>query len=78
MLKFYSALIFLLFSFQISFGQMIVGGDTLVGNEWIDYDQKYYKFQVDQDGVYRISTSVLEAAGIAGNDIVGGPIAYLQ
>ena len=74
MLKFYSALIFLLFSFQISFGQMIVGGDTLVGNEWIDYDQKYYKFKVDQDGVYRISTSVLEAAGIAGNDIVGGQL----
>ncbi|MCB0819901.1 MAG: hypothetical protein KDC13_04710, partial [Bacteroidetes bacterium] len=32
------------------------------GNEWINYDQKYYRFPVYNTGVYRISSaSLLEA-----------------
>lgn len=34
------------------------------GNEWIDYDQRYYKFPVAEDGVYRITYQDLVSAGI--------------
>jgi len=62
----YLTLLFLFISLHLSYGQMVQGQDTLVGNEWIRYDQRYYKFSVDQDGVYRISSAVLEVSGISG------------
>ena len=34
------------------------------GNEWIHYSQKYYRFPVFEDGVYRITYQDLTAAGI--------------
>lgn len=34
------------------------------GNEWINYSQSYYKIKVAQNGVYRIDSSTLAAAGI--------------
>jgi len=34
------------------------------GNEWIDYSKTYYKIQVSEDGLYRISRKNLESAGI--------------
>jgi hypothetical protein len=33
-------------------------------NDWINYNQKYYRIPVSQDGIYRISHSALSAAGI--------------
>ncbi|MGZ3846278.1 MAG: hypothetical protein ACXVBH_09485, partial [Flavisolibacter sp.] len=33
-------------------------------NEWIDYSKTYYKFKVGKTGLYRISQSVLSAAGL--------------
>ena len=33
------------------------------GNEWIDYNQKYYSFKVAQDGLYKIDYATLNAAG---------------
>ncbi|MEO6132784.1 MAG: C25 family cysteine peptidase, partial [Saprospiraceae bacterium] len=65
-------LLLILFSIQVSFGQMVQGQDTLVGNEWISYGQKYYKFSLDQDGVYRISLATLQAAGISDAVAIGG------
>ena len=56
---------------QFSFGQMFVGGDTLLGNEWIDYDLSYHKFSVEQDAVCRIRKRTLEASGIPANEING-------
>src|SRR5690348_9404198 len=44
--------------------QMIVGSDTLVGNEWIQYGHPYYKFSLQEDGVYRITGEALQNAGI--------------
>ena len=43
--------------------QMWNGQDTLYGNEWINYDQDYYRIEVSEDGIYRIPQSVLLAAG---------------
>ncbi|HLV41525.1 MAG TPA: C25 family cysteine peptidase [Brumimicrobium sp.] len=34
------------------------------GNEWINYNQKYYQFPVVEDGIYRISYQSLIDAGI--------------
>ncbi len=34
------------------------------GNEWINYNQKYYKIPVSKNGIYRISQTVLNSAGI--------------
>jgi Peptidase family C25 len=66
MLTMYPRLIlFLLFfgSFSSVFGQMHIGNDTLYGNEWIDYTKPHVKFELAEDGVYRITQSVLAAAG---------------
>ncbi len=50
--------------------QMWNGADTLYGNEWIRYDQAYYKFLIANDGLYRISGQALAAAGV--------PVANIQ
>ncbi len=47
-----------------SFAQMLVGTDTLYGNEWINYSQKYYKIRVVEDGRYRVSYQELVDAGM--------------
>ncbi|WP_107039841.1 putative type IX secretion system sortase PorU2 [Brumimicrobium mesophilum] len=39
------------------------------GNEWIDYNQKYYKFGVAEDGVYQLSYQTLVNAGVPVNTI---------
>jgi hypothetical protein len=38
-------------------------------NEWIQYNQTYYKFKVAQSGLVRIPKSVLDAAGIGGTPV---------
>ena len=35
------------------------------GNEWINYSQNYYKIKIAQDGIYRIDSATLAAAGIS-------------
>ena len=37
------------------------------GNEWIDYDQQYFKIHVSEDGIYKISYSELLSSGIPVN-----------
>lgn len=43
------------------------------GNEWIDYSETHYKIKVSEDGIYKLSRSVLEANGyplpIIGNEL---------
>lgn len=43
-----------LFSVELGYSQMWNGVDTLYGNEWIDFDQNYFKIKVGEDGIYRI------------------------
>jgi hypothetical protein len=38
------------------------------GNEWIHYDQPYYKIYIHEDGIYRIPFSTLVSAGIPATD----------
>ena len=52
--------------------QMIADGDTLYGNEWINYDQSYFKVKVAEDGIYRLSGATLLQAGVPVGSIQAG------
>jgi hypothetical protein len=52
--------------------QMLVGQDSLYGNEWIDYSLEYYRIPVAEDGIYKLSYEVLVTAGIPVDQIQGG------
>jgi hypothetical protein len=36
---------------------------SLEGNEWINYDQEYWKLKTTEDGIYRIRVAELQASG---------------
>lgn len=38
-------------------------------NEWIQFNQTYYKFKVANDGLYRIPKSLLDANGLGGTQV---------
>ena len=61
------SLIFIFFTFSVVWAQPY-------GNEWIDYSQKYYKFGVAEDGVYRIPYQALVNAGVPVNAIAANKI----
>jgi hypothetical protein len=44
--------------------QLWNGQDTLFGNEWVHFDQPYFKIKIDQNGVYRIPFEVLKKVGL--------------
>src|SRR5829696_5661864 len=52
----------LLFSLLITCSFIAKG--QVYNNEWIDYSKTYYKFKLGQDGLYRISKSLLDSAGL--------------
>jgi hypothetical protein len=56
---------------SLSYGQMWNGVDSLYGNEWINYDQSYYKIPVAEDGIYRLSYVQLQQAGLPLSEIQG-------
>ena len=60
--------------FSISLqAQMYIDGDTLYGNEWINYDQSFYKIAVSKDGFYKMNFQELSDAGIfSGGNPQGG------
>lgn len=39
------------------------------GNEWINYSQKYWRFPITEDGIYRINYASLVQAGYPVNSI---------
>ena len=39
------------------------------GNEWIDYNQRYFKVSIPNTGLYRIGYDVLQNSGIPLNSI---------
>lgn len=49
---------------QPLFSQMTEGGITYYGNEWINFNQSYYKIKVGSDGLVRVSGEKLKQAGI--------------
>ncbi len=65
---FLCSFVLLLFSNSVH-AQMWNGQDTLYGNEWINFDQDYFKIPVGSDGIYRLDYSTLLNAGIPVNSI---------
>ena len=47
-----------------AFSQMSNQQGVHFGNEWIKYDNTYYKFEIDKDGIYRIDASTLASLGM--------------
>ena len=46
---------------------LAASAQTTYKNEWIDHEKTYYKIKLNDDGLYRISSSVLTEAGITAN-----------
>ncbi len=69
MTKFFFSFLFCILLPSLSFSQMWNGVDTLYGNEWIDYDQRYFKFLTAEDGIFKIDYSTLKNAGFPIDDI---------
>lgn len=64
----------LLFQSSSLIAQMYTGTDTLYGNEWIQYDQRYVRFHIAADGWYRVSIAELEQAGIDLSQVQGSEL----
>ena len=65
---------FLIILFSFSFvgsAQMEIDGNLYYGNEWIDFDQRYFKIKISETGLYRVNYSTLKSAGIPIDDIQG-------
>jgi hypothetical protein len=41
-----------------------VSVEAQYGNEWINYDQTYYKFQLAEQGIYRLTYETLDSVGV--------------
>ena len=63
----------LLLSLLLTWGFIATNAQIVYNNEWIDYSKTYYKFKGYSPGVYRISQSVLSAAGLGST-----PAEYFQ
>ena len=74
MKRFFSISIVFFYFSTLSFAQMWNGIDTLFGNEWIDYDQQYFKMLVAEDGIYRVDKQTLEDAGVPLNSVTGAQL----
>lgn len=61
----------ILAALSLAHAQMWNGTDTLYGNEWINYEQQYFKAMVAEDGVYRIPYETLQDSGLPVNAING-------
>ena len=72
--QFYFFLLFVLVIHYSANAQMEIDGESLFGNEWINFDQSYFKIIVDTDGVYKISSSDLEAGGVDLNEFSGSEL----
>lgn len=64
----WTPLVFLFTCFHL-YSQMWTGADSLYGNEWINFDQSYFKIRVAEDGVYRVPYETLVAVGIPAGEL---------
>jgi len=54
-------------------GQMVIDGQTLYGNEWINYNKTYIKLTVAEDGMYKVNYEDLQQQGLP-NGVLGARI----
>ena len=68
-MKKYIALLFALLVAQFVFQSVFQSVHAQIyDNEWVNHNKTYYKFIVDEDGLYRITNSVLQQAGFPLNN----------
>ncbi len=63
-LKFWIIILHIVGLSWTSSAQLLVEKDTLYGNEWIKYNQTYYRIAIAENAMYRISGSQLIQSGI--------------
>ena len=56
----YILLLFSILTYQLTHAQNL-------GNEWVDYNQQYFKLKITQKGIYQLSFSDLKTAGFPTN-----------
>ena len=64
MKKLFLSVSLILFTSILIFGQMVDGQNIKYGNEWINFNQIYYKIPIAEDGIYHIKSQHLANAGI--------------
>ncbi|HLU17375.1 MAG TPA: C25 family cysteine peptidase [Edaphocola sp.] len=64
MLRSNRLLISLMMAFALMFSSIKSSNAQVLGNEWINYNQFYFKFKVGSPGIYRIPFSVLQSFGM--------------
>ncbi|HFU75515.1 MAG TPA: hypothetical protein ENK66_04640, partial [Arcobacter sp.] len=70
-MKIFSTFIVIIFAFLTSNAQMVSNTDTLFGNEWIDFNNQYFKISIAEDGIYHITSRQLSDSGEDINNIKG-------
>jgi hypothetical protein len=71
------SLVFLNFQILLN-AQMVVGRDSLYGNEWIDYAKTYYRLPISSDGIYRLTSAALQSAGIPLSTVAGNQFQMIR
>ncbi len=65
-------ILMIIFGVQLATAQyIVVGQDTLFGNEWINFDQTYLKIKVAEDGIYRVSQQKLVESNVPLGQVLG-------
>ena len=56
-------------AFLSAYGSFAQMNNGLFGNEWINYQQSYYKMKVTTDGIHRITRQALQQSGVDLNNL---------
>lgn len=48
------------------------------GNDWIDYSKTYYKFKINEEGIYKITAETLLSKGTSSSELVGKDFALFH
>ena len=67
-----------LLTVSISQAQMTINGQTLFGNEWIDYNKTYVKVGVDQEGMVMVTQAQLIQNGLIPSQLVGSNLKMIS
>ena len=77
-MRFFSTYFFFAITPFFVFGQMINDDEISFGDEWMNEGEVYYKFSVDQDGIYKITYEDALSNGIPVNTIEGKQLYILN
>lgn len=70
----YSIILLLCIAFAPLQAQMELNGQTMFGNEWIDFNKKYVKVQTLEEGMHIVSYNDLVSNGLSASQLVGSDL----